>query len=213
MSAQVAVKGVARLVQEAGGSIGVVGDRRGDEQRLVGGAFRQPHVLHHPAALELHVLVLAAPAGVGTLEQVDEAFAFLRLVGVVIHADDVPEIVEGDLLEIADAGGEDLETRTVGFATQHGAGMRERELSSFLADDVGALVTDGPIDTPVWSETQAVHVVAGVSDMSAEAGRDEFLDVGYAVTVGVLEPPDVGDGGDVDPTVEIQHPGGDPGDG
>ena len=58
-----------------------------------------------------------------------------------------------------------------------------------------------------------MHVMAGVGDVAAETRGDEFLHVGHAVTVGILETPDVGDGGDVDPAIEVHDPSGDAGDG
>ena len=209
MAAELSVEGVARLVQEAGRTIRVIGDRRGDEERLIGGALGHPHVLLHPAALGLLILVLVAPAGVGTFEQVHQAFAFLRLVAVVVDTDHVAEVVEGDLLGVPDAMGEDFEVGTVGFAAQHGAAMREREPATFLAGDVAALVADGPIDPAVGSQAQPMHVMACVSDMTAEAGRHQLLHVSHAVAVGILEAPDIRDGRDVDPAVEIEDARGD----
>ena len=54
-----------------------------------------------------------------------------------------------------------------------------------------------------------MHVVAGIGDVSAETGRDDFLHVGHAVAIAVLQSPDIRDGGDVDPAVEIEDAGGD----
>ena len=213
MAAQVAVQGVAGFAQEAGRTVGVVGDGRSDVEGLVGCAVRQPHVLLHPAAVGLLILVLVAPAGVGALEQIHQALPFLRLVAVVVDADDVAEIVEGDLLGVADAVREDLEARAVGFATQHAAFMRVSEGASLLADDVRALIADRPIDATVRTETQAMHVVARIGDVSAEASGHDLLHVGDTVSIRVFQPPDIGNGRDIDPSVEIQHAGGDPGDG
>ena len=89
--------------------------------------------------------------------------------------------------------------------------MRVGEAPAFLADDVRAFVADRPIDASVRAEPQPVHVVAGISDVSAETGRDDFLQVRHSVSVGVLEAPDVRDRGHVDPAVEVEHAGGDAG--
>ena len=110
MSAQVAVEGVAWFEEEAGRSVGIVGDRRGDREGLVGRAGRHPHVLLHPAAVGGLVLVLVTPTGVRSFEQIHQALAFLRLVAVIVDADHVAEGVEGDLLGVTDAMGEDFET-------------------------------------------------------------------------------------------------------
>ena len=196
-------------MQEAGGTVRIIGDWRGDEERLVGGAFRQPHVLFHPAALDGLILMLITPAGIGAFQQIHQAFTLLRLVAVVVYADDVAEVVEGDLLGVADAVGVDFEVRPIGFAAQYGSAMREIELSAFLARDVAALVSHGPINAAVRAEAQAVHVMTGVGDVPTEAGRDDFLHVRYAVAIGVLEAPDVRDGGHVDPAIEIEDTRGD----
>ena len=110
MSAQVAVEGVAWFEEEASRTIGIVGDRRGDREGLIGRSGRHPHVLLHPAALGGLVLVLVTPTGVRPFEQVHQAFTLLRLVTVIIDANHVAEGVEGDLLGVADAVGEDFET-------------------------------------------------------------------------------------------------------
>ena len=116
MSTEVAVEGMPWFKEEACRSVGIVGDGRGDGQRLVGRASRHPHVLFHPAALDGLVLVLVTPTCVGTFEHVYQTFTLLRLVAVVVHADHVAEGVEGDLLRIADAAGEDFEAAAVRFA-------------------------------------------------------------------------------------------------
>ena len=87
--------------------------------------------------------------------------------------------------------------------------MREEEMTSFLARDIAALVADGPIDASIRPKPKAVHVVAGIGDVSAKAGCDDFLHVRHAVAIRILEPPDVGDRGQVDPAVEIKYAGGD----
>lgn len=51
--------------------------------------------------------------------------------------------------------------------------------------------------------------MTGVGDVPTEAGRDDFLHVRYAVAIGVLEAPDVRDGGHVDPAIEIEDTRGD----
>ena len=209
MPAERAVEGVARFEEEARRPVGIIRDGRGDREGLIGSAGWHPLVLAHPAARGLLVLVLVAPAGVGALQEVHQAFAFLRLVRVIVHADDVAERVEGDLLRVADPAGEDLEAPAIRLAAEHGTLMGEEETSAFLTRDITALVADGPIDAAVRAEAQPVHVVTGVGDVPAETRRDEFLELRHPVAVGVLEAPDVGDGRDVNPAVEIEHPGGD----
>ena len=212
MPAEGAVQGVARFEEEARRAVGIIRDGGRDRERLIGGAGRHPLVFAHPAARGLLVLVLVAPAGVRTFQEVHQPFAFLRLIPVVVHADDVAERIEGDLLRIADPAGEDLEAPAIRLAAEHGALVGEEETPALPARDIAALVADRPIDAAVGAEAQAVHVMTGIGDMTTEARRDEFLELRHPVAIGILEAPDVGDGRYVDPTVEIEHAGGDAGD-
>ena len=152
MATQVAVEGMSRFEEEAGRSVGIVGDRRDDRERLIGGAGWHPHVLLHPAAVGGLVLVLIAPAGIRIFEQIHQAFALLRLVAVIVDADHVTEGVESDFLGVADAVREDFEAGAVGFAPQHASFMRIGEAAAFLAHDVRAFVSHRPIDASVRAE-------------------------------------------------------------
>ena len=152
MPAQVAVEGVSGLEEEAGWSVGIVGDRRDDRERLVGGAGRHPHILLHPATVGGLVLVLVAPAGIRTFEQIHQALTLFRLVAVIVDADHVAEGVESDLLGVADAVREDFEAGAVRFAPQHASFMRIGEVAAFFAHDVRAFVSHRPIDASVRAE-------------------------------------------------------------
>ena len=147
-----AVQGVARFEEEARRAVGIIRDGGRDRERLIGGAGRHPLVFAHPAARGLLVLVLVAPAGVRTFQEVHQPFAFLRLIPVVVHADDVAERIEGDLLRIADPAGEDLEAPAIRLAAEHGALVGEEETPALPARDITALVADGPIDAAVGAE-------------------------------------------------------------
>jgi hypothetical protein len=67
---------------------------------------------------------MAAPAGVAALGDVHEALFLAGHVGVVVHAEHVAEIVEGDLLHVAQAVREDLEAAAVRLAAQDAAFVR-----------------------------------------------------------------------------------------
>src|SRR5688572_11154438 len=70
---------------------------------------RPEHPLVHPDVVAvvagigvLAVLPVRAPAAVGSLRQVYEALGFTGVVAVVVHADQIPVVVESELLQIAD---------------------------------------------------------------------------------------------------------------
>ena len=89
-----------RLVDEAGGAIRVVLQRRRDELGLRG-MRGLPQAFAHPAALTFLILMAAAPAGIAALGDVHEALFLAGEVGVVVHAEHVAVIVEGDFLDVA----------------------------------------------------------------------------------------------------------------
>ena len=69
-------------------------------------------------------------------------------------------------------------------------------------------VADGEVELAVGPPGQAVQVVAEEGGVDAEAVQERLADVGLAVAVGVAEPPEVGDAGEVDVAVAGEHPGG-----
>ena len=57
---------------------------------------------------------------------------------------------------------------------------------SFLTGDVRPFIADRPIDATIGTEAQAMHVVARISDMGAEAGDHQLLHVSNAVAIGIF---------------------------
>ncbi len=205
------VKGGAWVEGEACGTVGVVDVRGGD----VGGlefAGRLPNVFRHPRVVfRSTVLVVVPPAGIGTLGDVEETLALALAVGIVIDGEDVSVLVEGDLLGVAEAAGENFKTRSVRVGPQHGALVRGEVVRPFLGGDVGPLVADGPVDAPVGAEGGAVHVVAGVSDVDAETLDEGFALVGFSVPGGIAEFPDIGSDGGIDVAPPCEDAGCDAG--
>ena len=201
----------AGVVFKTGRTVGVVQPCRQEVGGLAG-EMRFPKPLAHPRAVEPHVLVVTTPAAVARLGEVDEALAFARLVGVVIHADEIAVFVKGGLLDVAIAKGINLETTAVGLDAERGTGVGIEKAAALLRHDIQALVADTPIDAAIGSHHQAVHVMTGIAQVVAETVHDDFADVGHAVVVGVLEPPEVGHDRRVDPAVMVHHARGDAGD-
>ena len=171
-----------------------------------------PDAVADPAAVFFLILVAAAPAGVAELGDVDEAFAFAGEIGVIVHAEHVAVVVEGDFLDVAEAVGEDFEVGAIGLAAEDAAFVGVVPVPAFLAGDVDAFVADAPVDAAVGADAGAVHVVAGVGDVHAEAVGDDFAFVGDAVVIGVAQTDEVGGDGDIDPAVVVEDTSGDAGD-
>ena len=116
-------------------------------------------------------------------------------VAVVVDGEQIAELVEGELLGIAQTVGEDLEIGAVGFDAHDAAVSGEQPVPPvfFYAD---AFVADRPVDASVGSQGRAVHIVPAVADVNAEA-VNEFGDFfKLAVAVFVVQPIEAGDAGD-----------------
>ncbi len=85
---------------------------------------RLEHVLIHPdvVPIVLRVRVLAvlpvrSPTAVGPVRDVHETLELPLMIAIVVDANQIAVLVERELLEVADARGENLEVRTVGIRT------------------------------------------------------------------------------------------------
>ncbi len=185
----------ARVVDHARRTAVVRRHRRHDVRRLAGEA-RLEHLLVHPdvVAVVLRVGVLAvlpvrAPAAVGSVRDVDETLGLALMIAVVVDADQVAVLVEGELLQVADAGREDLEVRAVGLRAHDRALIRIGPALAGLVDDVESDVSDLPVDPAVRSADQPRHAVPAERGVDVVALADDDLAIDRAVVVVVLEPP------------------------
>ena len=77
-------------------------------------------------------------------------------------------MIEGQLLRIAQAGGEELHLRAVGVAAKHRAAVRHVERRAAFDRHIGRPIADGEIEFSIRSKDEAVHVVAEKSGTEAE---------------------------------------------
>ena len=96
--------------------------------------------------------------------------------GVVIDGPEIAEIVEGQLLRIAQAGAEDFQVATIGFAAQHAAGVRDVQHHAFAIGHAHATVAEAEVDAPVVPANQPVNIVPADADVNAEAGGHGIYD-------------------------------------
>ena len=206
----------AGVVGEARRTGGDVGGGRDDEGRL-DGVLELPDLLGHPAggrallqadrAVErVHGLVFHLPAGIRALDDVDDA-RLVALVGVVVDRDAVAELVEGDLLRVAQAEVHDLEVRAVRLEAEHGAAVAGVVLLAFLGGEIKAPVADRAPDAAVVADGEAVHVVARERDANAEAVLQHLALTFDAILLGVLQHPDARDAGEIDVIIPRHDPG------
>ena len=165
----------ARVISQPGRAVGQVGDRRHDVGRLTG-KRRVPELFLVPRPARVRgfeELVADPPAAIAAFDEIDPACA-VAAIGVVIAGEQVAELIERQLLRVAQAGGKDLELGAVGVAAQDRAGIRHGERFAVNGCHVEAAVADAEIEPAVGPELEAVQVVAQKPDVNAVAVMKKF---------------------------------------
>ena len=203
----------ARVVGEPGRAVREVPDGRHDPGRLrlvlevpeLLGVPRPAHVIADQG-LDRH-----RPARVAALHHVDDARA-VPAVAIVVAREEIPVVVEGELLRIAQPLREHLEVAAVGVDAKHRAAPRihgRHQLPAFARPHVVAAVADREVDLAVGAEREAVHVVAAERGLDAEAGG-ELFDGGRRLPVDVEQPVQARDLGRVEIALVPEHAREDP---
>ena len=112
------------------------------------------------------------------------------MIAVVVDRDQVAAIVEGELLQVARAGGEDLEAGPVQFGPHHGAPVGHAPRLAGLVHDVQPDVADFPVQAAVGAERHAGDAMTAEGRVGVEALADRGALVEHAVAVGVAQPVD-----------------------
>ena len=130
-------------------------DRRDDIGRLTVRTRDARASLHSTARGDtaFEELVTDPPAAVAALDEIDPA-GLVAAIGVVVAGEEVAELIESQLLRVAQARGEDLELGAVGIAAQHGAGIRHGQGLAVACCDVEAAVADAEIEPAVGPESR-----------------------------------------------------------
>ena len=203
------VEAGAGVVSDAGGAVLEVGERREVVGGLAGKAG-EPDALAVPRAGVAHggVLVADAPAGIAALDDVDKAF-HVAVVAVVVAGEEIADLVEEQVLGIAQAGGEEFDVGAVEVAAENGAVIRGGEGAGGRGH-VRAAVADAVVEFAVGADDEAVHIVAGEVEADAVAGAQVFARLGR---LRAGERGEAGDVGEIDGAVVRENAGGDPVDG
>ena len=193
------------VIGEAGGAGGEVGHRRED----VGGLFgirHFPDALGHPSGgrfvfhADLFVereqsLMAHVPSGIRAIDDVNDA-RLVALVAVVIHRDEVSELVERDFLRVAQAAVDDFEVRAIGIEAENKTFVVQVVMTAFAGGGVEPAVAHGSVNPAVGTEDEAVEVVAGERDVDAESVLDDVADIGLAVAVRIAQRVDLRNAGE-----------------
>ncbi len=195
------IEGGARIVGEAARPIGITGKGRHNEGCLPREAWTKESLLHpdvvgfftgHLGEVLVAVpLPMQAPCGHAAFHNVNESLAFAPIITVIVHAEEVAELVEDGLLSIAHPQGKDLQAGPIGFASHDGAAIGIKVVLSILAGCIDPLVCNRPIDSAVWAHGKAGHVVPSLPYVDGVSPTDEGSFVGCSVAVGILVFPDV----------------------
>ena len=204
------------MIGEAGRTGADVSNGGQEEGRLIR-IGELPLFLVHPArgrahleadlAVEgVHGLVLHFPAGVGAIDDLDDASG-VALVGVIVDGQRVAEDIEGDFLRIAQAVVDNLEAGAVGLEAEDEAAVAVIQLATVLCQGAEAAIAEGAIQPAVGPEREAVEVVTRERDAHAEAVLSGEAGGGTAVGTAVAQHPDMRDAGEVDGVVPGENPG------
>ena len=95
---------------------------------------------------------------IGAEEAVADADHVVAAVVLVVAHEDVQLLVEGDVVDVAQAGGEDVQVAAVGPAAQDAAAV-EHQAIAFGPLDVAAVVAQGQVEPAVVPDDDAVGAV------------------------------------------------------
>ena len=169
----------SRVVHEPRWTTGDIGDRGDDPCRLMFMALvPQAFLVPWPAqVVPCETLVFHAPTGSTALGDVNQSCP-VSTVGVVVAREEGSIVIKGDFLGISQPCMEDLESRAIGVATEHCPRSGIDEVFTLLVHHVVATITDRPVEPPVGTPCQAVHVMATKRYADSKSTEDLLLHIG-----------------------------------
>ena len=114
-------------------------------------------------------LVGGVPSRVSALDHVHDP-ASVNPAHVVVHGEQIAELVEREVLWIAKADVEQFQSRPVGKAAKHRSTARCGEWLPFGGPEVESAVADAEIDSAIRSRDQPVKIMAVDADPDAQPG-------------------------------------------
>src|SRR5439155_19925834 len=81
-------------------------------------------VVDRPGRIRLsHELIADAPAAVAPFDDINPS-CFITAVRIVVTGEEIPVLIENQILRVAQPEGEDLQLRAIGIATEHATSIR-----------------------------------------------------------------------------------------
>ena len=137
-------------------------------------------------------LPIQSPAGIAALSDIDEPFAFLADVTIVIYREQIAELVECQLLYVAQTCGKHLEVAAIPIAAQHTASVRVVQEATLACSHREAVVANGKIEFAIGTDCQPVQVVTIECGVYTEPVKEHLPLVCISVVIGIVQPPHVG---------------------
>src|SRR5437870_4307704 len=112
----------ARKIGHPRGTTGDIGNRRDNIGRLAV-KMRVPEflVVEWPSRIRIfHELIADAPATVAPFDDINPS-CFIAAVRIVVTCEEIPVLIENQILRIAQPEREDLQLGAIGIATEHAA--------------------------------------------------------------------------------------------
>ena len=187
----------AGVIHQPRGTIRHVQDRRNGAGRLHSCrgcvlAVGMPDVLAVPRPAIVGVLVVHPPAGVATLDDIHPT-GLVAAIGVVVAREQIAEVVERQLLRIAEAEREHLQIAPIQVAPKHCPSVWPMQEFALLVHHMVAAIADAEVDPPVRPQLQPVHVVPAKGDPHPEPVGQGLLGVGLPIAVRISQLPQLRD--------------------
>ena len=145
----------------------------------------------------VQVLVISAPPAVGPIHNIDNP-RLVSLVGVIVYADEIAPLVEGNLLRVTQASMDDLKIGSVGVEAENCSLVRVGKFPAFCGCHVHGSIANRAVKPAVGAESETVQVMPGKGNSKSETGEKLRSRVRDAVIVCIPQGPDMGNTGEVD---------------
>src|SRR5690625_1946759 len=107
------------------------------------------------------------------------------MIPVIIYGNEVSIFVEIKLVGISDAVGKHLKIAAIGIHSEDGSRIGIFVTIALLIGEIGAHVSDSPVNSSVRADNQARHSMAAKADMHVESVNKGLHFINDTVAVGI----------------------------
>src|SRR5690625_2118851 len=113
------------------------------------------------------------------------------MIPVIIYGNEVSIFVEIKLVGVSDAVGKHLKIADIGIQSEDGSSIEIFVTIALLIGEIGAHVSDSPVNSSVRADNQARHSMAAKADMHVESVNKGLHFISDTVAVGIPDSPQV----------------------